>query len=584
MILTNKKILIFFAMAAVFSVMPFSIRAATAVDPLDVTGVGNFAILANTYTNSGEGTILDGDLGYAVAPSNPPTVTGNTFASTDPAYLSAMIIQANLLASANNPAQSGYCMTNLSGATDLTTMSPLASGIYCIDGAVSITNGVILDGDGIYLFRITGALDALASSAVTLNGGAQANNVFWVPAGGTTLGDDSIFAGNILSDADITLGNIVVVNGRILSNGTVTTTGPFDVIIAPTTDPIGISSIFLSKTASATIVFVGQSVTFTYTETNDGNQPLTNVSVTDDSCSPVTAILSGGFNVGDTDQDNVLDPGDAWKFECTQTFPTAGTFTNAAIGSGTDPLENVITYPSDLQARAEATINVVTPLFCGLPLSSYGSNVFVGGPSSDVLIGTPEMDLIQGFGGNDSIQGRGGNDCIIDESGNNTINGGPGNDTISSGPGNDTISGGNGDDTINGGNGNDLINGNAGNDVINGGLDNDVINGNAGTDTLNGDLGDDVIDGQSGNDVVNGNDGNDTVIGGLGADTLSGGNGNDTLIGNAQNDVIFGDDGDDQLFGNVGSDVLNGGLGNDSCNGGQGTDTDLACESIVMIP
>ena len=256
-----------------------------------------------------------------------------------------------------------------------------------------------------------------------------------------------------------------------------------------------ISSTFLNKTANATSIFTGQSVTFTYTETNDGNQPLTNVSVSDNQCSPVIPIFSGGFNIGDTNNNNVLDPGEAWTFECTETFPTAGIFTNTATGNGTNPVGQFITYPFDLQERANATVNVITPLFCGLPLSSYGTNVFNGGPSSDVLIGTPSMDLIQGFGGNDTIQGLGGNDCLI---------------------------GGDGNDTINGGKGNDTINGNAGDDVIKGGKGNDTINGNAGNDTINGD---------SGDDQLFGNDGVDNLIGGLGNnDFCDGGAGIDTSL------------------------------------------------------
>ncbi|WP_052347728.1 ice-binding family protein [Candidatus Nitrosotenuis chungbukensis] len=224
---------LYFLAAAAFSVMLFSIQTTTAAGPLDLTGVDNFVILANTYTNSGTGTVLNGDLGYTVAPANPPTVAGTTFASPNPVYVSAMTKQASLLASANNPSQSGACTTTLGVATVLDTLSPLAPGVYCITGAASINSGIVLDGDGTYIFRISGTLDALDFSQVSLAGNAKADNVFWVPAGGTTLGDDSIFAGIILSNAAITLGSTVVMDGRILSNGAVTTTGFFDTITAP---------------------------------------------------------------------------------------------------------------------------------------------------------------------------------------------------------------------------------------------------------------------------------------------------------------------------------------------------------------
>jgi hypothetical protein len=87
-------------------------------------------------------------------------------------------------------------------------------------------------------------------------------------------------------------------------------------------------STVLTKTASA-------QVTYTYHETNDGNTPLTSVSVTDDQCSP---LVRGTDNPGNND--NVLDPNETWVFTCTKTIagPTAATgVTNIANGSGVDP-------------------------------------------------------------------------------------------------------------------------------------------------------------------------------------------------------------------------------------------------------
>ena len=120
-----------------------------------------------------------------------------------------------------------------------------------------------------------------------------------------------------------------------------------------------ISSTFLNKTANATSIFTGQSVTFTYTETNDGNQPLTNVSVSDNQCSPVIPIFSGGFNVGDTNNNNVLDPGESWIYNCSTLFTTNGNFTNTAIGNATDSFGNVITYPADPDEIATSTVTVI---------------------------------------------------------------------------------------------------------------------------------------------------------------------------------------------------------------------------------
>ncbi len=87
--------------------------------------------------------------------------------------------------------------------------------------------------------------------------------------------------------------------------------------------------IHVEKTASvATLPPGGGSVTYTYVVTNTGNVPLTDVSVSDDKCSPVTR--SGG----DTDGDNKLDLTESWTFSCTATI-TANT-TNIGTATGQD--------------------------------------------------------------------------------------------------------------------------------------------------------------------------------------------------------------------------------------------------------
>src|SRR3990172_3141928 len=218
-------------------------QTVTSAGPLDLTGVNNFAILANTYTNTGAGTVLNGDLGYTVPPANPPTVNGTVFTSTSPTYISAEAIQAKLIASANDPTQSGACTTTLTAATVLDSLpQPLTPGVYCIAGAVSINTEITLSGDGTYIFRMGGALNTVAGSIVKLAGNAKADNVFWVPVGATTLGAHSVFAGNVLSNAAITVGTRVSMDGRILSNGAVTT-GPSVTITAPRgiTPPVDIT-------------------------------------------------------------------------------------------------------------------------------------------------------------------------------------------------------------------------------------------------------------------------------------------------------------------------------------------------------
>ncbi|HEY8109931.1 MAG TPA: ice-binding family protein, partial [Candidatus Nitrosotenuis sp.] len=302
--ITVKKILLLPVVVAMISVMFFSIQTVTAAGPLDLTGVGNFAILANTYTNSAGGITLNGDLGYDVnaSPGNSPTVTGVIFASSTPTYLSAKAVQSNLLASANNPAQTGSCTTTRAGVTVLDDLpQPLTPGVYCIDGSAHVnTAGIVLSGDGLYIFRINGALDTVANSHVTL-AGAQADNVFWVPTGGTTLGANSVFAGNILTNAATTLLSTVSMNGRILSGGAVTTTGPNDTITAPlftvttplvtTTPPVAITPLAPSLSAQNGAVMTAPTLGFNSDGTSQTTQVFTYNGNTD------TSIFSSSYVV-----------------------------------------------------------------------------------------------------------------------------------------------------------------------------------------------------------------------------------------------------------------------------------------------
>jgi uncharacterized repeat protein (TIGR01451 family) len=91
-------------------------------------------------------------------------------------------------------------------------------------------------------------------------------------------------------------------------------------------------------------------VTSTYEVTNPGNTPLRNVTVLDDKCAPVSSIPASGPNVGDANQDGLLDVGEAWRFQCTRSLsvsrraaPVPTTIVNTATASGIDPAGTRVT-------------------------------------------------------------------------------------------------------------------------------------------------------------------------------------------------------------------------------------------------
>lgn len=88
------------------------------------------------------------------------------------------------------------------------------------------------------------------------------------------------------------------------------------------------------KTATPTVVLPGGAVLYTYEVTNPGDDPLSNITVTDDKCSPVV------YQSGDLDNDGQLDPGELWRFTCTAN-PIEDT-TNTVTAVGDDSLGNPV--------------------------------------------------------------------------------------------------------------------------------------------------------------------------------------------------------------------------------------------------
>jgi uncharacterized repeat protein (TIGR01451 family) len=92
-------------------------------------------------------------------------------------------------------------------------------------------------------------------------------------------------------------------------------------------EPIVPPLIHVTKTASPlTLLAGGGMVTYTKKVTNPGTVALSNVSVTDDKCSPVSYIS------GDTNSDSKLDTSETWTFTCRENITE--TTVNTAIASG----------------------------------------------------------------------------------------------------------------------------------------------------------------------------------------------------------------------------------------------------------
>ncbi|MDP1614810.1 MAG: ice-binding family protein [Methylococcales bacterium] len=100
----------------------------------------------------------------------------------------------------------------------------LTPGLYKWTSAVVIPTNVTISGSptDVFIFQIAGTLNMSSAVRITLTGGAQAKNIFWVTAGAVTLGTTSHFEGNILGQTGINMQTGATMNGRMLAQTAVT--------------------------------------------------------------------------------------------------------------------------------------------------------------------------------------------------------------------------------------------------------------------------------------------------------------------------------------------------------------------------
>jgi hypothetical protein len=87
----------------------------------------------------------------------------------------------------------------------------------------------------------------------------------------------------------------------------------------------------MTSNTTGGVAHLGQSITYTAYEKNDGTDPLNSPSVTGTGCT------SWSNTSGDTNTNGKLDPGETWVFQCTTSYATAGTKTVTVVGHGLDP-------------------------------------------------------------------------------------------------------------------------------------------------------------------------------------------------------------------------------------------------------
>jgi len=202
---------------------------------VDLGGAGNYVILAKTAINNSSTSALVGDLGLSPSATSFVTglslvnatgfatssqVTGNVYAADMAAPTPVTLTTAvNDMITAYNDASGRPTPDFLELGTGNIGGKTLTAGLYKWTSTVTIPADLTLTGgaNDVWIFQIAGDLTQSSAINITLNGGAQAKNIFWQVAGEATLGANSHFEGNILSMTGITFLTGASMNGRALA-------------------------------------------------------------------------------------------------------------------------------------------------------------------------------------------------------------------------------------------------------------------------------------------------------------------------------------------------------------------------------
>lgn len=224
---------------------------------------------------------------------------------------------------------------------------------YCINPDISINKTasrmVVRSEDVVtYTYTVTNPGDAPLSGVrpaddrcdlVTFVGGDDGDNELnpgegWVFRCATTLDEDTT--------------NVATVTGtHRFPDGTVVHTDTLFVdVISP--------GIVIEKVADSTTVDAGDIVTYTYTVTNTGDDPLPDLSVGDDKCG------SAEFVGGDENGSYTFDPGEIWMYVCSMEL--SATTTNIGTATGTDSSGRPVSATDTATVKVKGAACIYLPM------------------------------------------------------------------------------------------------------------------------------------------------------------------------------------------------------------------------------
>jgi hypothetical protein len=212
-----------------------------ALGAVDLGSAKTFGLMATAAVTAASASIINGDVSLEPGTSItgfPPAIVNGAVHVNDTVSHQAR----NDLLAAYNYAKGLACATNV-GTADLGGLyvypTGIPPGVYCSGSSMLVGAHLVLDAGGnanaVWVFQIGSS--ATVNADVTLTGGAQAKNVFWVPTADMIIGSGVTFNGTIVTGRDANSAGSDTINGRILAGaitaGTIALNGPPTTVNVP---------------------------------------------------------------------------------------------------------------------------------------------------------------------------------------------------------------------------------------------------------------------------------------------------------------------------------------------------------------
>jgi len=188
-----------------------SVNGNMGVSPIAAIGITGFGLIMDASHQFSRSSLVYGDIFAANYSSPTPSKMTTAISDMKTAYTVA-----------NGRTYPAPIVEKYAGNLSGRTLPP---GLYKWSTGVLVTNaGVTLNGlaDDIWVFQVAKNFTVDNSAIITLEGGAQTKNIFWVVAGKVVIGTGVHFSGNVLCKTLISVNAGSKIHGRLLSQTAVT--------------------------------------------------------------------------------------------------------------------------------------------------------------------------------------------------------------------------------------------------------------------------------------------------------------------------------------------------------------------------